>query len=154
MEGGNAKMKRQVEIDDDLDERVGYVKDELLDNFIDFLEENKDIQEFDTYYQKSGADAMHEVSDSNTPIYYSGIDGLYYLYSSEFEDAYKNEGIGNGGEENHKQVAIYCYLSEKAGDYIRELEEKFDEWKSSDPEIPIEEFIKQLKEVKENDNEN
>lgn len=141
-------MKRQIEIDDDLDERRGYVKDELLDDFIDFLEDNKDITEFDTYYQKSGADKMHESADSNTPIYYSDIDGLYYLYSDEAEEAYKNQGLGNGGEDNHKQVAIYCLLSETAGEFIRELEEKFDDWQGRDPEEPIENFIAELKEMK------
>lgn len=137
-------VKRTVEIDDDLEERQSNVQQELLDNFVGFLEDNKDIDEFDTYYQKAGADAIHEIADSNTPIYYSDIDGLYYLYSSELEEAYRNQGIGDGKEENHKQVAIYCYLSEKASNYLSELQEKFDEWKSS--EEPIENFITKLKE--------
>uniref|UniRef100_A0A6M3LBY1 Uncharacterized protein n=1 Tax=viral metagenome TaxID=1070528 RepID=A0A6M3LBY1_9ZZZZ len=120
--------KRIVEIEDDLDDTVINIKEEILDNFKEYFNENTDIDDFDTYYQDQGCDAVHEIADSNTPIYYSEIDGLYYLYGNEFDEAYKNAGIGDGTEDNHRQVAIYCYLSEKGFDYLRELETAFDEW--------------------------
>ena len=121
-------IKRTVEIEDDLQERVENVKQEILDNFKEYFKENSDISNFDTYYQAQGCDSVHELADSSTPIYYSNIDGLYYLYGNEFEEAYENAGIGNGEEDNHKQAAIYCYLSEKGFDYLRELEQAFDAW--------------------------
>ena len=120
--------KRTVEIEDNLEETVKDLKEEILDNFKEYFKENTDIGDFDTYYQAQGGDFVHEASDSNTPIYYSEIDGLYYLYGDEFDEAYNNAGIGDGNEKNHRQVAIYCYLSEQGFDYLRELETAFDEW--------------------------
>jgi len=135
-------MKRQVEIEDDLQERIDSLILDIKDNFIEYLKENPDISDFDEYYQATGCDSVHEIADSGTPIYYSNIDGLYYLYGDDFDEAYKNAGIGNGKEDNYKQVAIYCYLSEKGFDYLRELEEKFNEYK--DKENGINDLIKEL----------
>lgn len=135
-------MKRQIEIEDDLQERIDSVKEEIKDNFIDYLKENKDITDFDEYYQAQGCNIVHEIADSNTPIYYSDIDGLHYLYGDEFDEAYENAGIGYETEDNYKQAAIYCYLSEKGFDYLRELEDKFEEMKLN--EESIDNLIKQL----------
>jgi len=135
-------MKRTIEIEDDLDERIADIREDMKNDFIDFLKDNKDIEEFDDYYQQQGGDNIHDIVDSSTPIYYSNIDSLYYLYGDEFEEAYKNAGFGNGNEENHKQVAIYTYLEEQAHDYLRELEELFEEYIDEG----IDELIKQLEE--------
>lgn len=120
-------MKRTVEIDDNLDEMVEGLQEEVRQDFVDYLEQNPDLEDFDTYYQHQGCDFVHEASDSATPIYYSDIDGLYYLYGSEFDEAYSNAGIGDGSEDNHRQVTIYCYLSEKAFDEQRRVNELWDE---------------------------
>lgn len=120
-------MKRNIEIDDDLQERIDSLKEDIKQDFIDYLKENPDISDFDEYYQAQGCDVVHEITDSATPIYNKGIDDLYYLYGNEFDEAYKNAGLGNGDENNHRQVTIYCYLSEKGFDYLRELEDLFNE---------------------------
>lgn len=138
-------VKRTIEIDDNLYETVDSVKEEIRDNFIEYLKENPDTDDFDDYYQAQGCDAVHEICDSNTPIYNSDIDGLYYIYGDEFDEAYKNAGIGDGREDNHRQVAIYCYLSDKGFDYLRELQDEFEEWISEKEETDtIESFIKTL----------
>ena len=139
--------KRTIEIDDNLDDTVKCVKEEVLNHFIDWLKDNNDCEDFDNYYQDSGCDAIHEIADSNTPIYYSDIDGLYYLYGSEFDEAYNNAGIGDGTEDNHRQVAIYCYLEEKAFDFHKEMTELFDSWVSEEPKRKLKEFIEELKEL-------
>ena len=126
--------KRTVEIEDDLDERVEDLQREVREDFLDWLEQNPDLDDFDDYYQDRGCDFVHEASDSATPIHYSDIDGLYYLYGSEFDEAYSNAGIGSGDEENHRQVAIYCYLSEKAFNEQRQINELWDEREESQEE--------------------
>lgn len=145
-------MKRTIEIEDDLDERIASCKQELLDNFIEYLDEDSpDIDDFDTYYQNQGCDAAHEIADSNTPIYYSNIDDLYYLYGDEFDEAYKNAGCYSDPPDNYRQVSIYFYLSEKTFDFMRELEDWFDDnykdfaWKNN--KIRRSGLIKQLKEL-------
>jgi len=135
-------VKRTVEIDDTLEETVECVKYDLRHDFIDYLKENPEIEDFDEYYKDS--DMIHEIVDSAVPIYYSEIDGLYYLYGDEFEEAYQNAGIGDGTEDNHRQVTIYCYLEEQAFDYLRELEDLFDEF--VDEKNGIKKLIKELEE--------
>ena len=49
-------VERTVKIEDDLEERVEGVKEEVRQDFIDYLKENKDIDDFDTYYQNQGCD--------------------------------------------------------------------------------------------------
>lgn len=142
-------VKRTIEIDDNLDEIVEGHKEEILNNFIDWLNENPDVDDFDVYYQKQGCDFIHESADSCTPVYYSNIDGLYYLYGGEFEESYKNAGMGEGTEYNHRQVAIYCYISDKGFEFQREIQEKFEEWKAEDKKTRCspKEFIEELKEL-------
>ena len=137
-------IKRQIEIEDDLQDRIKDVKYELRENFIDYLKENKDITDFDTYYQAQGCDVVHELADSSTPIYTSDINGLYYLYGNEFEEAYNNSGIGDGSETNHKQVAICMYLEEKGFDFLRDLEDFFNDY----IEEGIEKVIEEIENIK------
>ena len=143
-------MKRTVVIEDDLEERVDCCKSELLDNFIEYLKDNPDIDDFDEYYQQEASDQIHEIVDSNTPIYYSNIDDLYYLYSDEFEKAYRNAGCYSDPPDNYKQVTIYFYLYEQTSEFLKELEEWFDDnyrdfaWKNN--AIRQSGLIKKLKE--------
>jgi hypothetical protein len=137
--------KRTVEMDDNLDETIDQVKEEIRDNFIEYLRDNPDCEDFDDYYQSKGCDAVSEISDSNTPIYNKEIDDLYYLYGDEFEEAYKNAGIGNGDEDNHRAVAICMYLQEQGFDYLRELQGEFEDWLGEKEETAtVEDFIKIL----------
>ena len=135
--------KIHITIEDNLQDIVDDTKKKVKDDFIDYLKENKNISNFDEYYQNKGCDDIHDICDSNTPIYHSDINGLYYLYGDEFNEAYNNAGIGDGKEDNHHAVAIYCYLEEKAFDYQRELEEQFD---NRDKTQDIDAFIKSLEE--------
>jgi len=120
-------MKRTIEIEDNLSELVENCKDELLNDFRSYLEDNSDVEDFDTYYQAQGADQLHEISDSSTPIYYNEIDGLYFLHGNDFDEAYNNTGIGDGSEDNHRQVAIWCYLNQETGDFLCDLRTWFED---------------------------
>ena len=118
--------KRIIEMEDNLQDIVDEIKEEIKDDFISYLEEKLSVKDFDEYYQAQGLDFSQEISDSSTPIYYTDIDNLYYLYGNEFDEAYNSAGIGNGNEDNYRQVSICCYLEEKAQDYLYELEVLFD----------------------------
>jgi hypothetical protein len=122
--------KVHIEMNDTLDEHVDNIKTELEDNVIEYFTENPDTDDWDTYYQAQGADAIHEIVDSNTPIYTGEINDLLYIYREEAEDAYRNAGIGDGTEDNHGQVMLYCLLEEKAWERFGEIEDDFEEWQS------------------------
>ena len=127
-------MKVQVTIEDSLKERVESVIEESVARVVQYMIDNRDL---DTYYGMNTRDVIdkaldyegsyHEIVDSNTPIYYSDIDGLYYLYGNELDEAYNNAGIGDGSEENHRQVAIYCYLEQESR---QEIEDRVEEIKN------------------------
>ena len=107
-------MKRTIEIDDTLDEIIADAKDSLKEEYESFKELNPG-QEWEPH------DAIFEIADGATPVYYSEIDGLWYLYGDEFEQAYEDAGIGDGKEDNYKQVAIFCYIEQELWDYHAEL---------------------------------
>jgi len=116
----------KIEIEDTLQDRITNAKSELVETVVDFLARNKKCTDLDDWYNgdEYGCDQITEIADSNVPVYDSEIDGLYYLYSDELEEAYENQGIGDGREENHKQVTIYCYISEQ----VNEIYNSLDEW--------------------------
>jgi len=138
-------VKRIIEIDDTLEELIKSVEEDIQNDFIEYLKENPELDDFDSYYQNRGVDALHEIADDNTPIYDAEIDGLYYLHSEELEESYKNAGIGEGNEENHKAITIYCYLEEIANEEQKCVKETFEEWLSKEPKPTMEELLKELK---------
>lgn len=115
-------MKRTVEIDDTLDERVESAISELKESIGSYIktlrdstEKENDIENIiENWYQgwngndekkkaKSdysftgeetvyGCDLMNEITDSNTPIYNAEIDGLHYLYP-ELDEEFENHGM-------------------------------------------------------------
>lgn len=117
-------MKRKIEIDDTLQERVESVQKELNSRFDEIRKENPDFDADDIYQEI--CDSISKIVDSNTPIYYSDIDALYYLYSNELEDAYNNAGCYNAQPDNYRQVCIYFYLEQQAYGYLQELRDEMD----------------------------
>ena len=118
-------MKRNIEMDDTLEERIADVKAEVKERFGEIVKENPDYDSEDIY--QDIVDSISEIVDSNTPIYTKEIDDLYYLYGFEFEEAYNNAGCYNEQPDNYRQVCIYFYLEEQAYEYFRELQAEFEE---------------------------
>lgn len=114
-------MKRTVEIDDSLQERLQDCKQETLDHLVEHFKEHPG-DTFDNWYDDNfrhhGTD--HETVDSNTPIYYSDIDGIFYLYGDELEEAYNNAGVYDQPPENFRQVCIYFWLDQNLHEWIHE----------------------------------
>lgn len=121
-------MKRTIEIDDTLHDRLDSVKTDIREDFRSWLKENPDSEDFDDYWQSSGADTHHEIVDAATPIYTKEIDDTYYLYGNELDEAYENAGLGDGKEDNYKQVAIYCWLEQESASVFDELREGLEEF--------------------------
>jgi hypothetical protein len=126
-------MKRTIEIDDTLQDRI----DSLIADTRDLLQDWLDANKPDSPPDLSDLDydgAIHELVDSATPIYYSEIDGLWYLYRDQFEQAYNDAGIGDTREPNYQQVAIYCYLEQAVADWYGDnVEHVFDRWMETQP---------------------
>lgn len=118
-------MKRTIEIDDTLQDTVDQCIDELKTLITEFIDQNPDHDDICLSNDIDSSCAFHEVIDRNTPIYYSEINGLHYLYSDLFEEAYKNSGIYDETPENYKQVAIYLYLEQKCWEWWHENSEDF-----------------------------
>jgi len=117
-------MKRNVEMNDTLGERIADVKQEVKERFDEIVKENPDYDSEDIYQEI--VDSISEIVDSITPIYNNEIDDLYYLYGYELEEAYNNAGCYNEQPNNYRQVCIYLYLEERAYKYFRELQTEFE----------------------------
>lgn len=63
-----------------------------------------------------------------------GRRGLWFLYGSEFEEAYEDAGIGENPMENDGMVAVYCYIDQNVrGHYEDNKDEWFSEWQEANP---------------------
>ena len=121
--------KKMVEIEDNLDEIIEGVKDEIKDLIIEYIKENQEKPDLcDLDYSGS----LHEIIDSSVPIYTSEIDGLFYLYGNEFEQAFDNSGIGDKEDKNWpmgwKPAAIYCYIEQEVNEWFNDnIDDIYDE---------------------------
>jgi hypothetical protein len=124
--------KRNVEIDDDLDEIIEGAIDEVKNELENFLEANPETLTLpDLSNDLDYGGVISEIIDGSVPVYTKELNDLWYLYSSEFEQAYENAGIGENPREKDGAVAIYCYIQEKVYDwYHDEAEDYFQELKA------------------------
>ncbi len=124
-------MKRTIEIEDSLSEIVETCIESVKEQLESFIEENPDFEGvpcLNNDLDYSGA--IHEIIDGAVPIYTKEINDLFYLHGEEFEEAFKNAGIGSKDDKwpnGWKPVAIYCYLREKVNEAYQE---KAEEWVS------------------------
>lgn len=126
-------MKRTVEIDDTLDERAQSAIDDVKEELLRHLDENKpdslpDFGDLDYF------GAIHEIVDGSVPIHTKEITDTWYLYANELEEAYENAGVGENPRENNGMAALYYYIHDKVnGWYRNEAEDVFNEWKEAQP---------------------
>jgi hypothetical protein len=128
-------VKRTIEIDDTLQHRVDSAIEDVKQELLNYLEENPDTGDvpcISNDLDYSGA--IHEIVDGWVPIYTREIDGLFYLYGSELEEAFEDAGIGEKEDKGWpcgwKPAAIYCYIENQVHEWYRNnAEEIFEEWK-------------------------
>lgn len=130
-------MKRSIEIEDTLQDRVESAIDDVKAELIRYLDENPDTDSvpcISNDLDYSGA--IHEIVDGSVPIYTKEIDDTYYLHGSEIDEAFDDAGIGDrdnkGWPMGWKAAAIYCYIEQKVHEwYSNNAGDVFDEWKET-----------------------
>lgn len=144
-------MKRTVEIDDTLDDRLDSAKSDLKDEATSFLDENPDRDGApDLQNDLNFSGAFNGIVDSNTPIYNGEIRDLWYLYGSDFEAALDNAGIETSPD-NRQQCAIYCYIEQELAEwYEGEKDAIYDDWREKNP-LPDEDDEEEDEEDEEED---
>ena len=123
-------MKRTIEIEDNLQERVSIAIDEVKQELLNYLEKNPDTDELpcinnDLDYSV----AIHEIVDSNVPIYTSEIRTIWYLYDHQLCESYHMAGVGDDPHENDGMSAIYFYIMNKVQEWYNDnAQDIFDDW--------------------------
>lgn len=133
-------MKRTIEIEDTLQERVDSAIEDVKQELLNFLESNPDFDGvpcINNDLDYSGA--IHEIIDVSVPIYTHEIDSTMFLYGSEIEEAFDNAGFGTHDDFKScplgwQGAAIYCYIQEQVNDwYQNNAADVVDEWREAHP---------------------
>lgn len=129
--------KRNVEIDDTLQDRVDSAIEDVKQELLRYLNENPDTDETpDLGNDLDYSGSIHEIVDGSVPIYTKEIDDTFYLYGSEIEQAFDDAGIGSkddkGWPMGWKPAAIYQYIEQKVQEwYSTNADDVFKEWQQS-----------------------
>lgn len=130
-------MKRQIEIEDTLRERVESAIEDVKNELLSFLADNPDTDSLPCISNDLDySGAIHEIIDGSVPIYTHEIDSTFFLYGSEIEEAFDNAGIGDKSDEGWpcgwKAAAIFCYIEQQVHEWYRNnAEEIFEEWQEA-----------------------
>jgi len=123
-------MKRTIEIDDTLQDRVDSAIADVKELLLDYLKENEPDELPDLGNDLDCSGAVHEIVDVSVPIYTHEIKTAWFLHGSELESAYDDAGVGDNPMENDGMAAIYFYIhQEVCGWYNKEGEAIFEDWK-------------------------
>jgi len=113
---------RKIEIEDDLQERIDNACEEVREYAIERMKEDE-LDKAPDFGDLDYSGRVHEIVDSSVPVYHSEIDGLWFLYSNQFEEAYENAGIGDDPRENSGMTAIYFYIWEQVAEWYEKNRE-------------------------------
>ena len=113
-------MKKKIEVEDILEERVEMAIEGVTDMLREYCEDNKpsDIPALHEDLDYSGH--VHELIDGCVPVYNKELDDTWYLHKNVLIEAYENAGIGEDPSEKNGAVAIYCYLQERVSQWYHE----------------------------------
>ena len=122
-------MKRTIEIDDTLQDRVESAIDDVKQELLNYLTENEpdDVPDLGNDLDYSGA--IHEIVDGSVPIYTHEIKTAWFLHGSDLEAAYENAGVGDNPMENDGMAAIYYYIDQEVREwYDDNAKDAFEAW--------------------------
>lgn len=118
--------KRQIEIDDVLQEHVESAIESVKEELDSYIRQNKSAELPCLNNDLDYSGAIHEIIDGAVPIYTHQVETAWFLYSNELEQAYENAGIGDNPRENNGMAAIYCYIQEQVNEWWHQsAEEEF-----------------------------
>jgi hypothetical protein len=124
-------MKRTIEIEDTLQDRVECAIEDVKAELLRYCEENKPDELPDLGNDLDYSGAIHEIVDCSVPIYTHEIKTAWYLHGSDLESAYENAGVGENPMENDGMAAIYFYIHEQVCEwYSDNAEDVFEGWKA------------------------
>lgn len=125
-------MKRTIEIEDTLQDRVDSAIEDVKQELLNYLKENTPDELPDLGNDLDYSGAIHQIVDGAVPVYTHEIKTAWFLHSSELEAAYENAGCGNNPMDNNGMAAIYFYIHEQVCEwYSDHAEEVFETWKAS-----------------------
>lgn len=123
-------MKRTIEIQDTLQERVDCVIDEVKSALVDYIK-NNDCVETPDLSDLDYSGTIHEIVDGSVPIYTAEINDTWYLHKNVLEEAYENAGVGDNPLENDGMAAIYFYIMDKVNEWYNDnADDVFEEIKT------------------------
>ena len=123
-------MKKTIEIEDSLQERVDMAIAEVKEALLKHLNDDEpsscpDMGDLD--YDGS----IHEIVDGCVPVYTYEIKCTWFLNQSELEQAYENAGVGDNPMENDGMAAIYFYIMDAVQSWFNDnAEDVFGDWKA------------------------
>jgi len=125
-------MKRQVELDDTLEDRVESAIEDVQSLLEEWLKDNPDADEPPCLHNDLDySGSVHEIIDGSVPIYTYEIETAWFLHSNELEQAYDDAGVGDNPRENNGMAAIYFYIEQRVSEWYYsiqdEIQEKLDE---------------------------
>ena len=124
-------MKKTIELDDTLPDRVQSAIDDVRDELLTFCNENEPDTLPDLGNDLDYSGAIHQIVDGAVPICAHEIKTAWFLHGSEIEEACDDAGVGENPMENNGMSAIYFYIDAQVREwYDSEAETVFDEWKA------------------------
>jgi len=131
-------MRRNIEVDDTLQESVDGAIEQTKDELLGYLKANADTDELPDWGELDYSGVLHEIIDGAVPIYTAEIDAAWFLYSNALEGAYENAGIGDNSRDNGGMVAIYCYIEQQVQEWFAAV---LDEWSEQEPGTKFSEWL-------------
>jgi hypothetical protein len=127
-------MKKTIEVNDTLQERVNSAIADVKDLLAQYLKDNTpdELPGMGNDLDYSGS--VHEIIGSSVPVYTHEIDTIMYLHGNEVEQAFEDSGIGSKDDKwpcGWKAAAIYSYIEQEVNEwYSSEAQDIFDAWQA------------------------
>ncbi len=119
-------MKRTVEIEDDLQERVQDAIEEVKDLLLEWLGKNvKDRNEKPKVPDLQGDlnydGQVSEIIEGCAPVYTREVQNVWYFYWDLLEEAYEKAGNGSNPRENYGRTAILRYIEQEVAKWYQDF---------------------------------